>query len=137
MEIRPTAALALFVAASAIANGCGTGAVDIDGCRQIEEARCHQAPACNIPITPPYFTGGSDVDACVRYYDDACLHGLVPAAPSSAQLNACVAAIASDSLGKDCCSTVKAPETDRTDCGWLAPALPDADIAETAACATD
>ena len=52
MEVRRLAALALLLAGPAVASGCGTDAVDVDGCRQIEEARCRQAPACGIPSRP-------------------------------------------------------------------------------------
>ena len=51
MEVRRLAALALLLAGGAAEGGCGTGAVDVDGCRQIEEARCRQAPACGIRLT--------------------------------------------------------------------------------------
>ena len=81
MEVRRLAALALLVAGPAVASGCGTGAIDVDGCRQIEEARCRQLPACGIMPEMPWFTSGTTVDACVRYYDDACLHGLAVADP--------------------------------------------------------
>jgi len=114
-------ALPLLLAAAAVAGGCGTDAVDVDGCRQIEAARCRQASACGIPLEPPYFTSGGDVDACIRYYDDACLHGLASADPGPASLNACVAAIQSDSVAKDKCSVVKSPQTDTVACGWLVP----------------
>src|SRR5271167_739030 len=119
MPLRHLGALALLVAGTAVANGCGTDAVDVDGCRQIQEARCHQGPACGITFTSPNFTSGSDVDACVRYYDDACLHGLAVGDPGGPAISACVTAIQSDSLAKDACSTVKAPETDTAACGWL------------------
>jgi hypothetical protein len=128
MEVRRLAALSLLLAALPIANGCGNDAVDVDGCRQIEEARCRQAPACEIPIEPPYFTSGTDVEACVRYYDIACLHGLAVGDPGPTALNACVAAIEGDSLNKDGCSVVKSPQTDTAACGWLLPSseAPDA-----------
>jgi hypothetical protein len=121
MQVRRLAALALLIGGFAAAPACGGGAVDVDGCKQIEEARCRQAPACDIPIEPPYFTSGSDVDACIRFYDDACLHGLAVSDPGPAALAACVSAIQSDTLAKDGCSTVKSPPSDTAACGWLAP----------------
>jgi hypothetical protein len=119
MDVRRPGTLAILVAG--LANACGTGAVDVGACKQIEEARCRQAPACGIPIEPPYFTSGTDVDACIRFYDDACLHGLVAGDPGAAAVNACVAAIQSDTLEKDQCGIVRAPQTDQAACGWLVP----------------
>ncbi len=121
MEVRRLAALALLVAGPAVASGCGTDAVDVDGCRQIEEARCRQAPACGIMLEMPYFTSGTDVDACVRYYDDACLHGLAVADPGPSAVSQCVAAIEADTQKKDNCAIVTAPQTDVAACGWLVP----------------
>jgi hypothetical protein len=121
MTVRRLVALALLVAGPAVASGCGTDAVDVDGCRQIEEARCRQAPACGIPIAMPYFTSETDVDACVRYYDDACLHGLAVSDPGPAAVSACVTAIEDDTMKKDGCSVVKQPQTDTAACGWLLP----------------
>ena len=124
MRVRLLVTLAFVGAAAVVANGCGNGAIDVDGCKQIEEARCRQAPACLIPITPPYYSTDGDVDACIRYYDTACLHGLVGGDPGGVALNACVAAIQSDTLAKDGCAIVKEPQTDVADCGWLLPATP-------------
>jgi hypothetical protein len=115
------ATLALLVLGSLAANGCGTGAVDPDACRKIETARCRQAPMCGISLEPPYTTNDGDVDACTRYYDTACLHGLAVGAPSAAALDACVNAIQADTPAKDGCSVVKDPGSDYADCGWLNP----------------
>jgi hypothetical protein len=115
-------ALALLLVGPAAVNGCGTDAVDVDGCRQIEEARCRQAPACGIALDTPNFTSGTDVDACVRYYDDACLHGLAVNDPGPSAVSACVAAIEADTKAKDGCIVVRAPQTDVVACGWLQPA---------------
>jgi len=99
--------------------GCGTSAVGVDACRQIEEARCRRAPACGIPIDPPYHTAGSDVDACIRFYDTACLHGLAIAdAPGGVAISSCVLAIEHNG-----CSVVSTPENDPA-CAWLVPAAP-------------
>jgi len=120
MGIRQGSALALLLAGAAAAIGCGTDAVDVDGCRQVEEARCYQAPACGVTLAVPNFTSGTDVDACIRFYDDACLHGLVAADPGPTAVAACVAAI-QNSSAKNHCSVVKAPQTDAVACGWLVP----------------
>ena len=117
-------ALALLLPLASLEEGCGTGAVDVDGCRQIEEARCRQAPACGIRVTPPNFTSATDVEACIRYYDDACLHGLASSDPGASAVSACVTAIQNDSTKKDGCSTVKQPQTDPAACGWLVPPVP-------------
>src|ERR1700722_8301335 len=101
MEVRRRAALALLLAGPAVVNGCGTDAVDVDGCKQIEEARCRQIPACGIAFERPYFTSGTDVDSCVRFYDDACLHGLAVGDPGPAAISACGARINGDSRKKD------------------------------------
>jgi hypothetical protein len=142
MHVRRLAGLALALARLAGAGGvlvvsaCGGGAVDVDGCKQIEEARCRQAPACGIPIEPPYFTSDGDVDACIRFYDDACLHGLAVSDPGPTALAACVSAIQGDTLAKDGCSVVKSPQTDVAACGWLAPTAAVVDAAATDAATT-
>ena len=129
---RGTLALALLLPGAGLENGCGNGAVDVNGCRQIEEARCRQAPACGIPIEPPYFTSGTNVEACIRFYDDSCLQGLASSDPGAAAVSACVTAIQNDTLKKDGCNTVKSPETDQAACGWLVPpATAPADAAAT------
>src|SRR5579859_3236920 len=76
------------------ASACGTEAVGIDVCKQVEEARCRSAEKCGVTLEPPYSTTGNTVDACVRYYDVACLHGLANGYdPGPNPLHACVAAI--------------------------------------------
>jgi hypothetical protein len=124
MEVRRLAALALLLASGTAEGGCGTGAVDVDGCRQIEEARCRQAPACGMPLDDLNFTSGTSVDACIRFYDDACLHGLAVSDPGPTAVSACVAAIEADTKTKDNCSVVKAPQTNVAACGWLVPPPP-------------
>jgi hypothetical protein len=94
---------------------CGTDATGVSICRQIEEARCKQAPGCGISITPPYTTTGSSVDACIRFYDIACLHGLAND-NGSVDVDGCLAAI------NKSCSAVKAPESAPA-CAWLAPPM--------------
>lgn len=134
MRIVP-ALLALAVSAglAAAAASCGTNANGVDACKSIEEARCQQAPGCpNVQITPPlYYTSGSAVDACIRYYDTACGHGLVtPTTPSSAEVSQCVAAINTGN-----CDWVANPQ-DAPACAWLEP--PDSgEDAEAGEAATD
>jgi hypothetical protein len=111
-----------------VAWACGTDAVDVDACRQIEDARCQRAPACGIPLEPPYTTSGSDVSECMRYYDDACLHGLENGVvPSTSELSACVAAINGTGATGNDCSIVSTP-TDSAACAWLAPTVVDAAV---------
>ncbi len=66
--------------------GCGTAAVGIDVCRDIETARCEAAQYCGRI---------DDVEACQRYYRDACLHGLGEGveAPTRDVVDACVRTI--------------------------------------------
>jgi hypothetical protein len=133
MQARGLVALALLLAGPVVlgvVDGCGSDAVDVDGCKQIEEARCRKAPACGIPLEPPYFTSGTDVDSCIRGYDIACLHGLAVSDPGPSAVSACVAAIRADTNQKDGgCKVVMEPQTDTAACGWLVPpssANPDA-----------
>jgi hypothetical protein len=118
----PRLALAVGVATFGATLGCGTDALGVDSCTQIEEARCRQAPACAVALQPPYHTNGGDVEACIRFYDVACLHGLDVSDPGPTAVHACVAAI---ETGR--CGTVSAPETDPA-CAWLSSVpLPDAE----------
>jgi hypothetical protein len=125
------AALVFLSAAPAVllfSASCGTDATGVSICRQIEEARCGRAPTCNISITPPYTTSGSSVDACIRFYDIACLHGLAND-NGPVNVDGCLAAI------KKSCSAVRAPESDPA-CIWLVPpmtAAPDASSAPSEA----
>ena len=118
--LRVPAVLALAVGLATVAAACGSSATGVDACKSIEEARCKQVPSCpNVQVSPPlWYTSGSAVDACIRYYDTACLHGLsIGSNPGTSQLNACVAAINSGD-----CNTVAAPETDPSGaCAWLIP----------------
>jgi hypothetical protein len=117
MRVRSFVRLALGAAALVLPAACGTDAVGIDPCRQIEEARCQQAPACGITLQPPYSNTGGDVNACIRFYDDACLHGLEVASPGASAVNACVQAI------QHSCMTVTTPQSDPA-CAWLVPPQP-------------
>ena len=66
------------------ASGCGTKAVGVDACRDIEQARCRAGDPCGLI---------DDVAACERYYRDHCLHGLATAPPAGASVEACVQVI--------------------------------------------
>jgi hypothetical protein len=63
------------------ASGCSTGAMGVDDCRDIQQARCRAGKACGLV---------SDVDGCERYYRDHCLHGLATTPPSGASVATCV-----------------------------------------------
>jgi hypothetical protein len=117
--------------AAAMVVACGTGPVGVDACKTLETARCQTAAAkCpGISMQPPISTSGSSVDACIRYYDVACLHGLPVGDPGSTALNQCVEAIENNG-----CSVVEVPETDPA-CTWLIPPQP-ADAGEAGSDAT-
>jgi hypothetical protein len=89
----PRRALAHLLVAAGLAGGlgalaaaCGTDAVGVDACKQIELARCDVAPVCKADF---------DVDHCHAVYRDQCLHGIenVDHPPSDAEVSDCVAAI--------------------------------------------
>lgn len=94
-----SAALAVFVVQ---ATGCGTDAVGIDECRDIEEARCEAGQYCGLV---------EDVDACKRFYRDQCLHGMASGErPGKVQVTECVKVIRE---AGDC---AKKGVTDLTNC---------------------
>jgi hypothetical protein len=78
------AALSAFAVTSSA--GCGTDAVGVDACRDVELARCEAAQYCGTI---------DDVAACRRFYRDHCLHGLRKGieTPPEDEVNACVEAI--------------------------------------------
>lgn len=123
--------LSIAVALIVQAVGCNSGPVGVDVCKTIETARCQQLPSCPALATqPPIWTSGTGVDACIRYYDTACLHGLpISSAPASAEVNACVTAIQ-----KDGCDVVATPEIDPA-CTWLIP--PAQEVVDAGEDATD
>jgi hypothetical protein len=104
----------------------------VSACKQIEEARCQRAPACGVSLEPPYTTNGSDVDACIRYYDVACLHGLAVADPGAGAVNACVATI----KVSPCTAGLPLFETDPA-CEWLTGLAPGDASAEEAETSTE
>ncbi|MDF2692962.1 MAG: hypothetical protein K0S65_1345, partial [Labilithrix sp.] len=109
--------LALAVVGASAA--CGTEPVGVEACKKIERVRCESAPACDINPDRPLHSGDTpenDVAACIRYYDDQCLHGLVIAKePSPQSVDACVDAIITGD-----CSVVKTPESHPA-CTFLIP----------------
>ena len=69
------------------ASSCGTAAVGVDECRDIEQARCRASASCLDKDGDPLI---KDVDACERYYRDHCLHGLAVKPPAGASVSACL-----------------------------------------------
>jgi hypothetical protein len=132
MAMRRFVGLALSVFAVVIYAACGSDATGIDECRQIETARCQAAPACpsiNLGV-PPYAT--NQVDGCIAFYKDACLHGLQVADPGTPAIAACVKAIQATPTD---CFTVAFPQTNPA-CSWLAPVVV-IDASDDTADATD
>jgi hypothetical protein len=126
--LRPVTSLAI---AGLIIGACsGHGPVGVDACKSIETARCTQAATkCpGISLSPPISTSGSAEEACIRYYDTACLHGLPVADPGTTIVGQCVAAINAGD-----CTVVETPEIDSA-CAWLVPPMPEAgpDVEEAA-----
>ncbi|NOU31995.1 MAG: hypothetical protein HOO96_29170 [Polyangiaceae bacterium] len=117
--------LAVTGLAIAVFGACSGDAVGVDACRRIETARCQRAAGCGISLGTPLHEKGdpeTDVTACVRFYRDACLHGLVATAePGGGETDACVNVI----LTGDC-TVVKQPEI-ASACSFLA--VPDAGAA--------
>jgi hypothetical protein len=75
------AALALVVASG----GCGSDAVGVGDCRDIEFARCDAGRACG---------SVSDTAACKRFYRDHCLHGLaLESEPGAQAVRRCVGSL--------------------------------------------
>lgn len=104
------------------AAACSSSATGVDACKEIETARCKNAPACGISLTTPVSRDGREVDSCIRFYADACNHGLASkASPSSTDVNACVAAINNGS-----CDVVQSPEHAAA-CSFLIPVVTDTD----------
>jgi len=124
--------LVLSAALASSTAGCETQAVGVETCRRIETARCENARRCGIDLSIPLHQGSSpsdDVGACKRYYDVACLHGLVaPTDPGPVAAQACVDALNAATN----CDVIKHPETSPA-CAFLNP--PDASPSSDAASA--
>jgi hypothetical protein len=110
--------LGFALALGSVAAACGSSATGVGACKSIEEARCRQVTSCpNVTVSPPiWFTSGTAVDACIRFYDTQCFHGLeIGTDPGSSNVDACVSAIEHHG-----CGVVAAPQTDPS-CAWLVP----------------
>jgi hypothetical protein len=66
-----------------LTNGCGTDAVGVSECRDLEQARCTAASSCGFPA----------VSECRRFYRDHCLHGISLETVNDIDVQACVADI--------------------------------------------
>src|SRR5271165_1371157 len=98
----------IFIVLAAIA--CGTDAVGVDACQQIQAAECQAAPACGIVLEPPYHTSGTDIDECIRFYNDQCLHGLASGSdPGTTAVDDCANAIRTAATTDGGCSIVADP----------------------------
>jgi hypothetical protein len=75
---------------SLVTSSCGTNAVGVDDCRDIEQARCRASASCLDANGVPLI---DDVDACERYYRDHCLHGLAMKPGVNASVATCVQVI--------------------------------------------
>jgi hypothetical protein len=78
---------------------CGTSAIGVDTCKQIEDARCTRAAqfanGCGIDFLAPWGDSSAPTDAnvaaCVEFYGTACLHGLkAAAAPNTESVTSCL-----------------------------------------------
>jgi hypothetical protein len=116
-----------------ISAACSTAPVGVDACKRIEQVRCESAQACGISLATPVHNGDSpeeNVAACIRYYDDVCLHGIAaPTEPATQAVDACVSAIINGS-----CDVVRTPESSPA-CAFLIPPQPA--VVDAAADATD
>jgi hypothetical protein len=97
----PRLLAARTIAATAVASllfvglleSCGTEAVGIEACRQIEAARCAALKIC--PVGKPAFKTDTEVEACSLFYRDQCLHGINNAKtePDKGDVDDCVKAV--------------------------------------------
>lgn len=81
----PVRRLAFGVCLVWLAGSCGTDAVGVSECREVEEARCNAAVNC----------GYADVEECRRFYRDHCLHGVPLDQVDAVQVDQCVAQLQS------------------------------------------
>jgi|SRR5580700_3463576 hypothetical protein len=117
--------------AGIVVAACGSKGTGVDVCKQVDTARCQAAPACGIQLTTPVYTSGTAVEACTQYYDVACFNGLQVAAPTSAEVSACVAAINAGD-----CTCVATPQ-DCAACAWLSTSPDAGEDAATAEASSD
>jgi hypothetical protein len=92
--------------------GCGTDPQGVDACRAIEQARCRRAPGC-----PELGIPSDQVETCVNFANDQCLHGLAVADPGTTIVDQCASAIENTATG---CTLVLAPENIPA-CAFLTP----------------
>lgn len=135
--VRVGAVLALAAPLVSLAFACGTDPVGVESCRRIESTRCENAKSCGINLDYPRHRDDdddkADVGACKRFYDDACLHGLVITEdPGAVAVQACVDAL----NNTPDCENIKAPEK-LPACAFLQPPAPPPPPVEAAADATD
>jgi hypothetical protein len=77
--------------AAATLTSCGTDAIGIESCRDIETARCNAAALCGLNT--------QEVTDCKNFYHDQCLHGIENTLvndggdPPQSETNTCVDAI--------------------------------------------
>jgi hypothetical protein len=76
----PVRRLALGVCFVWLAGSCGTDAVGVSECRDVERARCAAAVNCGYP----------DVTECQRFYRDHCLHGVAVDSVNAVDVDNCV-----------------------------------------------
>jgi hypothetical protein len=86
-----------------VAGGCGTDAEGTAECRAFERVRCQAAVACGYP----------DVDECIRYERDQCLHGVAIESITAAELDGCAEQVAA--AGR--CAAGQGPDTPAVSCG--------------------
>jgi hypothetical protein len=82
--------------------GCGTDAEGTAECRALERVRCQAAAACGYP----------DVEECIRYQRDQCLHGVAIESITTAQFDAC----AQDVARAGRCAAGQGPDTPAASC---------------------
>jgi hypothetical protein len=82
--------------------GCGTDAVGVESCRDIERARCDAAATCGTV---------DDAASCRRFYHDQCLHGLPVPDPGKYLVQDCV-----EMIERANACAVAGPDTALADC---------------------
>jgi hypothetical protein len=108
---RATACLLRLLCLAATA-GCGTDPQGVDACRTIEQARCRRAPSC-----PELGIAADQVEACVEFVRDQCLHGLAVIDPGAPIVEKCARAIEDTTTS---CLLVASPQN-IPDCTFLSP----------------
>lgn len=108
-----------FVVPALLALACGTSPTGVDSCKTVERARCENAPSCGIDLSVPTHRGDSpeqNVASCIRFYEDACNHGLVAGTdPGASGAQACA-----DAINAGDCSVVRTPQVNAA-CSFLGP----------------